>query len=452
MIDIIRQILTPEVLTVIFIGGILVATLTGFHIAIVITSLGFVLGLLTIGPITMEIMYGLFVRTMINYTLLAIPMFIFMGNIIQRSGIADSLYEQLYVALGPLRGGLAIGTILFGTILAACMGIIAASVSMMVLLGLAPMIKRGYAKDLATGSVAAGGCLGILIPPSIMIVVYGPMAEISVGKLFMAAFPAGLMLALLYCLYIVVRTLLRPNDAPGRPAWEPTVSTGKKIKGLIVSLAPPVILILSVLGSIFFGLAAPTEAAGVGATASVLLALAYRKMSFKVLKETTLDTFRVSGYIFFLTCLILAAIGIFMRLGCQHVVANVMLNAPGGRWGFFGITMFFVFALGFFMGWMPILFIVVPVVSPLIEAAGFDPIWFAIMVMVNLQAAFMTPPMALAIFLVKQMAPPELGITTLDVIKGVAPFVGMILLTILLLCIFPSIVTWLPEQMITPWT
>jgi len=452
MLDTVRHILTPEVITVIFFAGILLSTLTGFHIAIVITSIGFVLGLIMIGPLTMEIMYGLLVRIMIDYTLLAIPMFIFMGDIIQKSGIADSLYEQLYIAFGPLRGGLGIATILFGTILAACMGIIAASVSMMVILGLAPMINRGYAKDLAAGCVAAGGCLGILIPPSIMIVMYGPMAEISVGKLFMAAFPAGLMLAFLYSVYIVIRSLLRPNDAPGRPAGEPSVPTAKKVRGLVFALLPPVALILSVLGSIFFGIAAPTEAAGVGATASVLLALAYKKMSFKILKDTALDTFRVSGYIFFLSCLIMGAIGIFMRLGCQRVVADMMLNAPGGRWGFFAITMFFVFALGFFMGWLPILFIIIPIVSPLVETVGFDPIWFAIMVMVNLQASFMTPPMALAIFLVKQMAPPELGVSMADVIKGVSPFVGIILLTILILAIFPSIVTWLPEQMIKPWT
>ncbi len=452
MIEAIREVLTPEIITVLFIGGILVSTLTGFHIAIVITTLGLVLGFIMIGPITLEIMYARFVKMLLNYTMLAIPMFIFMGDIIQKSGIADALYEKLYVALGPLRGGLALATILFGTILAACMGIIAASVSMMCILGLEPMIKRGYAKDLAAGSVAAGGCLGILIPPSIMIVMYGPMANISVGKLFMAAFPAGLMLALFYCLYVIIRCILRPLDAPARPPGEETVSTGKKIKGLVISLVPPVILILSVLGSIFFGLAAPTEAAGMGAFASVLLALAYRKMNFTIFREATISTFRISGYIFFLACLIYGAVGMFMRLGCQDVIANLISAAPGGRWGLFAIVMFFVLALGFFMGWLTILFIVVPIVSPLVEAAGFDPVWFAIMIMVNLQAAFMTPPMALAIFLVSNMAPPELGITTLDVIKGVAPFVVVIILTIIILAFFPQIVLWLPNQMIQPWT
>ena len=452
MIEAIREVLTPELITFLFIGGILVSTLTGFHIAIVITSIGLTLGLLMIGPITLEIMYARFVKMMLNYTMLAIPMFIFMGEIIQKSGIADELYQKLYIALGPMRGGLALATILFGTILAACMGIIAASVGMMCILALEPMIKRGYAKDLAAGSVAAGGCLGILIPPSIMIVMYGPMANISVGKLFMAAFPAGVLLALLYCIYIIIRALVRPNDAPAMPMEERTVSTGKKIKGLVVSLVPPVILILSVLGSIFFGLAAPTEAAGVGATASVLLALAYRKMSFTIFKEATYSTFRVAGYIFFLSCLIYGAIGIFMRLGCQDVIANLISAAPGGRWGVFAIVMFFVLALGFFMGWLTILFIVVPIVSPIVAEVGFDPVWFAIMIMVNLQAAFMTPPMALAIFLVSNMAPRELGITTLDVIKGVAPFVGVIILTIIILAIFPSIVTWLPNHMIQPWS
>jgi len=452
MIDTIRELLTPEVITVVFIGGILVSTFTGFHIAIVITSLGLVLGLLTFGPITLELMYARFVKMMLNYTMLAIPMFIFMGNIIQMSGIADSLYEKLYVALGPLRGGLAIATVLFGTILAACMGIIAASVSMMCILGLEPMIRRGYAKDLAAGSVAASGCLGILIPPSIMIVMYGPMSNLSVGKLFMAAFPAGFILATFYIIYIVIRSLFRPNDAPGRPTTDSDVSAIKKFRDVIVSLAPPVVLILAVLGSIFFGIAAPTEAAGMGASASVLLALAYRKMSFKIFKDATRETFRVAGYIFFLSCLIYGAIGVFMRMGCQDVIGEMILNAPGGRWGFYGVVMLFVLLLGFFMGWLTILFIVVPIVSPLVTSAGFDPIWFAIMIMVNLQAAFMTPPMALAIFLVSNLASPESGVTTLDVIKGVVPYIAMIILTLIVLAIFPKIVTWLPDQMIQPWT
>jgi len=189
-----------------------------------------------------------------------------------------------------------------------------------------------------------------------------------------------------------------------------------------------------------------------GASASVLLALAYRKMSFKIFKDATRETFRVAGYIFFLSCLIYGAIGVFMRMGCQDVIGEMILNAPGGRWGFYGVVMLFVLLLGFFMGWLTILFIVVPIVSPLVTSAGFDPIWFAIMIMVNLQAAFMTPPMALAIFLVSNLASPESGVTTLDVIKGVVPYIAMIILTLIVLAIFPKIVTWLPDQMIQPWT
>ncbi len=189
-----------------------------------------------------------------------------------------------------------------------------------------------------------------------------------------------------------------------------------------------------------------------GALAAIMLAIAYRKFSFKVFKFVALDTLKVSGYIFFLSCLTYAAIGVFMRLGCAEVIGNVIMATPGGKWAIFGVIMFFVFALGFFMGWIPIVFIVVPIISPLLEPLGFDPVWFALMVMVNLQASFMTPPMALAIFLVSNLAAPETGVTTMDVIKGVTPFVIIILFTIVLLVIFPQIVLWLPEHMIRPWT
>lgn len=452
MIDAVKSFLTPEVVTVLFIGGIFIGLMSGFHIGIVIAGLGLTLGLLALGPLTLEVMYSRFYKMLMNYILLAIPMFIFMGNMIQYSGIADRLYETLYVALGPVRGGLALATVLFGTVLAACLGIIAASVSMLCILGLSPMIKRGYAKDLACGAVAAGGCLGILIPPSIMIVMYGPIANVSVGKLFMGAFPAGGLLALLYCIYIIIRAIIRPKDAPSLPKEERTTPTGKKIKDLVVSLVPPILLILSVLGVIFFGIAAPTEAAGMGAFAAIMLAIAYRRFSFKVFKFVALDTLKVSGYIFFLSCLTYAAIGVFMRLGCADVIGNVIMSTPGGKWAIFAVIMFFVFALGFFMGWIPIVFIVVPIISPLLEPLGFDPVWFALMVMVNLQASFMTPPMALAIFLVSNLAAPETGVTTMDVIKGVTPFVIIILFTIGLLVIFPQIVLWLPSKMIRPWT
>jgi tripartite ATP-independent transporter DctM subunit len=450
MIDAIQSFLTPEVITVFFFIGIFVGLLSGYYIGIVIAGLGLALGLLVLGPLALEVMYARFYKYLMDYILLAIPLFIFMGDMIQYSGIADRLYQTLYVALGPVRGGLALATVLFGTVLAACLGIIAASVSMLCILGLVPMLKRGYAKDLACGCVAAGGCLGILIPPSIMIVLYGPIAGVSVGKLFMGAFPAGFFLAFLYCIYIVIRSLVRPHDAPALPKEERTTPTGKKLKDLAVSLVPPILLILSVLGVIFFGIAAPTEAAGMGAFAATLLAIVYRRFSFKVFKDVALDTLRVSGYIFFMSTLTYAAIGLFMRMGCAEVIGNIILATPGGKWAIFAVIQFFVFALGFFMGWLPIIFIVVPIISPLLEPLGFDPVWFALMVMVNLQASFMTPPMALAIFLVKNLAPPE--ITTADVIKGVIPFVLIILLALLFMVIFPDIVLWLPNHMIKPWT
>jgi len=387
-----------------------------------------------------------------DFVIITIPLFVLMAELLSSGGFIPDLYNSVEKLTGRLRGSLSIATIIASAIFAAVCGssyVTAASLGRMTL---PEMLNRAYDKKLAAGSVAAGGSLGILIPPSIMIVMYGPIANVSVGKLFMGAFPAGAFLALLYCIYIGVRALIRPKDAPALPKEERTTPTGKKIRDLIISLVPPVLLILSVLGVIFFGIAAPTEAAGMGAMASVLLAIAYRRFSFKVFKYVALDTLKVSGYIFFLSCLTYAAIGVFMRLGCADVIGQVILSTPGGKWAIFGVIMFFVFALGFFMGWIPIVFIVVPIISPLLEPLGFDPVWFALMVMVNLQASFMTPPMALAIFLVSNLAAPETGVTTLDVIKGVIPFVLLILFAIFIMVLFPQIVLYLPNAMIKPWT
>ena len=271
-----------------------------------------------------------------------------------------------------VRGGLAVATIWFGTILAATVGVIAASVTMLGLIALPAMLQRGYAKGIATGACTAGGSLGILIPPSIMLIIYGPMANISVGKLFIAAFPAGLTLSLLYTVYILVRCHIRPNEAPVMPLEERNVPLNRKLRLLFTALLPPVFLVLAVLGSIFFGIAAPTEAAAVGALASALMAAAYRKLNLRVLRDccyTTAGTFSmvfivVVGATFFTI--------VFLGLGCGQVVNSFVLAAPGGKWGIFFILMFIVFILGMLIDWIGIVLIMVPIVTPIAAQLGFD--------------------------------------------------------------------------------
>lgn len=442
---------TEIIITIIFVLAILGGVLTGYPIAIALGAVGFIIGYFMLGPPIFELMYIRIYGMLLNYPILAVPLFVFMGLVLGSSGIADRLYGTLFLLFGGFRGGLAIGTVLIGTVLAACLGIITASVTMLAIVALSPMLNRGYSKSLATGSICAGGTLGILIPPSVMLVFYGPIAGISVGKLFMGAIFPGLVLSGLYCIYIAIRALLQPQMAPVVPAEERKASLRKKTIMLLTSLFPPAILILSVLGTIFFGIAPPTEAAGVGACAAVLLAIGYRKFNWEILKDCALQTLRITSFALLIACLAFAAVGVFMRLGCGHVIGDLILAAPFGRWGAFAAVMLTIFILGMFMGWLGIIFIVVPIITPLVPILGFDPVWFALMVCINLQMAFMTPPMALAIFVCKGAAPPELGVTMADIIRGVIPFVVLIMVGIGLCIAFPEIILWLPGKMIVKW-
>jgi tripartite ATP-independent transporter DctM subunit len=274
------------------------------------------------------------------------------------------------------------------------------------------------------------------------------MAEISVGKLFMAAVFPGFVLSGLYCSYIAVRCLIEPDLAPAVPPQDRAVPFGKKITMLLTSLVPPTVLVLAVLGSIFLGIAPPTEAAAVGASAAVILTIAYRKFSYRALRDAAWETLRTISMVIFIAVCAYMFTGIFLGLGGGNVVRDLILATPGGRWGSFATVMFMVFILGFILDWLGILFIIVPVISPLAPALGFDPIWFAMMVCVNLQTSFMTPPLAYAIFFLRGVAPPELGITTAHIIRGVMPFVVLILVGLALCISFPEIILWLPGMMI----
>jgi len=445
MIDI-----SPELITFIMLGGILVAVLFGYPLAVVVGGIGIVVGILLFGVnISLELIYQRLYSLINNYVLLAVPGFIFMGIMLGYSGITEKMFSALYVWLSGFRGGLAITTILLGTVLAACVGIIGASVTALAIIALPAMVKRGYSKSFASGAVCAGGTLGILIPPSIMLVIYGPMAALSVGKLFFGAFIPGFMLSAMYCTYIAIHSFLKPEIAPAVPVEERNVPWLKKTIDLVTSMLPPAVLIMAVLGSIFMGIAAPTEAAAVGALAATLLAVAYRKFSFSILKDTATETVKVTGMVLLIGATAFAFVGIFMRAGGGDIVEELILSAPGGKWGIFAIIMFVVFLLGYFIDWLGILFIIVPIITPVGAALGFDPLWFAMMICVNLQTSFLTPPFAYAIFYLRGAADPELGITTGHIIRGVIPYVLIIVVGLGLLIAFPQIILWLPGKMIT---
>lgn len=441
--------LSPEIITVIMMGGLLVGILAGVPLAYVFGFMAMVVGYTVWGDGVIDVIYMRMFDMMIDYILLAIPLFVFMGIMLERSGIAERMYDALYLWFGGFRGGLAITTVLIGTIMAACVGIIAAAIAMLSVVALPSMIKRGYSRRLASASVCVSGTLGILIPPSIMLVVYGPMAGISVGRLFFGAVIPGLILAGLYVIYIAVRCHFQPQIAPAVPLEEIRgVSFGRKTIKLLAAAGPTAIVIFSVMGVIFFGIAPPTEAAGIGAFVATLLTIVYGKFSFKVLKEVALGTMKACGYIFLILTMAVSFVSVFLGAGGGGVVEEVIIGAPGGRWGVFATMMLVLFVMGKFIDWIGIVLLMVPIITPVAAALGFDPIWFAIMVCLNLQMSFITPPVALAIFYTKGMCTPELGVTMSDIIWGVFPFVGLIVIAMVLCIVFPELILWLPDMMI----
>ena len=440
--------ISPEILAVVFLLAIFVGVLSGYHVALVLIGVGTVIGYFTVGPNVGYLLYARASSMILNYNMVAIPLFTFMGVMLSRSDIADRLYGALHLLMGRLRGGLALSTVILGTIVAAGLGVVQASVSMLTTVSLGPMVRRGYSKELACGAICAGGTLGILIPPSIMLVVLGMTAAVSIGRLFFGAFIPGFILSGLYLTYIAVRSWLQPQIAPEAPLEERQISFAKKMTLLFASIIPPVAIMVSVLGTIFFGVATVYEAAGVGATASILMTVAYRKFSWNLLKYAMRETLRVTGFVMLITACANATVGVFVYFGGKEVIMNMVLALPLGPWGAFAAIMLVTFILGMFMDWISIILIIVSILIPIAPALGFDPIWFALMICVNLQMSFMTPPLAQSIFVCQGSADPELGVTNIDIIRGVIPFIFLVMVGLGLFVIFPQLMLWLPSKMI----
>lgn len=438
--------MSPEYLAIAMFGVLLILVLTGFPIAFALASLALVFGLVGWGsPVFHQFTSRIF-GTVYNEVLPAVPLFIFMGCMLERSGIAERLYKSLYWAMGPIKGGLAIATVVICTLFAACTGIIGASVTTMGMLALPPMLKRFYDKPLATGSICAGGTLGILIPPSIMLILYGPMAGLSVSKLFMAAIIPGLLLSGVYILYIAIRSSLQPGLALAMPIEERAgINLGKVFGSLVVDLISPAFLILAVLGSIFFGICDPVEAAGLGALGAILISVAYRRFNWKTLGEASYVTLRVTSMVMFVVLGATMFTGVFMGLGGDKVVEQILLAIPFGRWAIFAAMMFIIFILGMFLDWIGILYVIIPMFTPIGVVLGFNPLWFAMVICVNLQLSFLTPPFAYAIFYLKGVAPPE--VTLIDIYRGVLPFIGLQAFILLFCILFPELILWLPSIM-----
>jgi tripartite ATP-independent transporter DctM subunit len=435
---------SPELLTLIMFGGCITLIFLGTPIGFSLFGTTCIVALLTgnLNQLLALIQANAFSQ-MINYTLLAVPLFIFMGNMIEASGITDAMFDALAPWIGHIRGGLLVVTIIIGTVLAACIGVVAASVILLTLIAMPNMLRRGYNKELACGTVCVSGSLGILIPPSIMLVIYGPQAGISVGKLFMSAFSVGFLLSVCYIAFVLIRAHLNPNLAPAAP--KSTLPTSVKLKKLLVSFLPALCLVLAVLGSIMFGIAAPTEAAAVGCFGAIILAAAYRHLSWKNLFGALKDSVKTYSMVMMIIIGAKCFTTLFMRLRCNSVVRELIFSMPGGRWGSWLLIMLIFFILGMLIDWTGIVMMMVPIITPMAAEMGFDPLWFAMTCIVNLQMAFITPPMASAIFFLRGTAKPEWEITTAHIIRGVLPFLAIVVVVLILCVIFPGILTWLPS-------
>jgi tripartite ATP-independent transporter DctM subunit len=377
-----------------------------------------------------------------NWVLVALPMFIFMGLMLDRSGVAQRLMENLVKLFGNVKGGMAVTVAVIGILLSATTGIIGASVVLLALLGLPQMLDRGYEPELATGTVCAVGTLGILVPPSIMLVLMADRLAIPVGDLFLGALFPGLLLGGLFVVFILVYAYLNPEAAPVPEEQEPI--TLKLVWDVLLSVMAPAGLIVAVLGSIFFGIATPTEAAGVGAFGALLLALWNKRLDYSVLTSVLQETTRTTAYIFAIFLGATAYSLVLRGLGGDELIEGLLRGLPFGPTGIIIAILFFTFLIGFFLDWIEITLIILPLVSPVVIHLGFDLVWFTVLFAVCLQTSFLTPPVGFAIFYLKGVAPDSIPVTT--IYKGVIPFILLQLLGLVMIFVWSDIATWLPSQ------
>ena len=370
-----------------------------------------------------------------NFTLMAVPLFIFMGFILEKSKIAENMLESIGELFGSIRGGLAISIVIVGAILAASTGIVGASVVMMTVISLPIMLKHNYSPKLASGVIAASGTLGQLIPPSIVLIILGATMNISVGDLFKAAVIPGIIIVGIYILYILIIGFIKPDMAPAIKTNEPY---SKILIKAAKSLIAPFILIFVVLGSIFAGFATPTESAAIGAFGSIILTFFYRTFSFKLLRYATVETVKITSMIFMILIGATAFSLVFNESGAGDIITNFFTSYVSNKYAFIAITMLLIFVLGFFIDFIEITFIIIPILIPIIKAYGIDPLWFALLIAINLQTSFLTPPFGFSLFYLKGTAGDK--IKTKDLYLGIIPFILMQLLVLLIVIFIPKIV------------
>ena len=433
-----------EILAILMALGFFVLLFVGFPVAIALAASGLLFGYLGFGMGLFNLLPLRIFGLMENYTLLAIPLFVFMGVMLERSRIAEELLDVIGHAAGGLRGGMGLSIILVGVLMGASTGIVGATVVTLGLLTLPVFIRRGYSKSLACGTICASGTLGQIIPPSLVLILLADIMGQGLGTLFAAAMMPGLLLAGLYATYMLFLGWLRPDMAPPIPVEERALMSRGELLGKIFKVVlPPISLIFAVLGSIIGGIAAPTEAASMGALGSILIAAIAGRLDRRVLRETVQNTLRISAMVFFILICAQAFSLAFRGLNGEVLIEDLFKLVPGGVTADIIFMLVLLFILGFFMEWIEICYIVLPLFLPIFAGTDVDMVWLAMLVCVVLQTSFLTPPVGWALFFLKGVAPPE--VTSGDIYIGVMPFVGLQVIGLLLLFNYPEIATWLPK-------
>lgn len=431
-----------EFLPLIMFAVVFALLLLGFPVAFTIGGVALAFGLYGFGTGFFDLLPLRIWGTMTNFTLLAVPLFIYMGVMLEKSGLAEELLEAMALVFGRIRGGLAVSVIFVGALLGASTGIVGATVVTMGLLSVPTLLRHRYNKSLTTGTVAASGTLGQIIPPSIVLVLLGEIMNVSVGDLFIAAIIPGLILVALYMIYIFIIAQIKPEWAPPIDQEILDQMTRKELLGKVFkALIPPIALMIAVLGSIFAGIASPTEAASVGAVGATLLTVMHKKFNYQIVKDVMNTTTKLTCMVFIILVGASTLGLVFRGLGGDALVRGLILGLPFGKWGILFIVMSIIFVAGFFLDFIEITFIHVPVLAPIMIHLGVDPVWLAILIAVNLQTSFLTPPFGFSLFYLKGVTPPE--ITTMDIYKGIIPFVIIQIIALFIICLVPESVTWL---------
>lgn len=415
----------------------LLMLLTGFPVAFVFGGIALLFGVYAEGADLFAFMPYRIQNIMQNTVLMAVPLFVFMGIVLQKTKLAEQLLESMGKLFGSVRGGLAISTILVGSLLAASTGVVGASVVAMGLISLPVMLKYNYDKKLASGVICASGTLGQIIPPSVILIILGDVMGIPVGDLFKAAVGPGLVLVVAYVLYILIFTSINKEAAPAIPIDENAGTKTQQYAQAIIAIIPPLLLMLVVLGSIFTGIATPTESSALGGIGAIVLALLYRQFSWKMLFDSSLETIKITAMVFAILLGATAFSMAFTYTGGDVIIEDALLGLPGDKLGFLILSMLVIMVLGFFIDFVEISFIIVPILAPVADTLGIAPLWFAILIAMNLQTSFLTPPFGFSLFYLKGVAPPS--IKTIDIYKGVIPFITIQIIVVLTLLLFPNL-------------